>query len=227
MKKKIGVWVVRRQVRNSWIKNSSKKYLDNKTFVLYNITMIETKKIIQAVSYLLNKKAKALDKLKIVKLLYLADKYHLLKYGKTVTEDDYYAMQNGPVGSTVLNVLSYDKLNLSETEYNYAKSLFDETSKNSFISKEQKVKYLMLSETDKDALDFVINNYGKMNTWDLVKFTHKYPEWKCYEELLRGGKSRREKINIEDLVSVIPEDGYNFSKEHIKETKEIIRTRKC
>lgn len=189
--------------------------------------MIETKKIIQAVSYLLNKKAKALDKLKIVKLLYLADKYHLLKYGKTVTEDDYYAMQNGPVGSTVLNVLSYDKLNLSETEYNYAKSLFDETSKNSFISKEQKVKYLMLSETDKDALDFVINNYGKMNTWDLVKFTHKYPEWKCYEELLRGGKSRREKINIEDLVSVIPEDGYNFSKEHIKETKEIIRTRKC
>jgi len=41
--------------------------------------MIETKKIIQAVCYILQQIGRS-DKLKLVKLLYLADKCHLMRY---------------------------------------------------------------------------------------------------------------------------------------------------
>ena len=78
--------------------------------------MIETSKIIEALHYILHK-IKIADKIKIIKLIYLADKYHLVRYGRTITNDDYYAMEYGPVGSTVKDVLEFDEFTLSHNEY--------------------------------------------------------------------------------------------------------------
>lgn len=189
--------------------------------------MIETKKIIQTITYILNKAKRTLDKIVLVKLTYLADKYHLLKYGRTITNDIYLAMPKGPVGSTVLNVLNFDNFNLSEDEYKYAKTLLAEKNKNSFIAQKKNSEYDMLSESDKEALDFIIDKFSKIDKWKLVAFTHKYPEWKNHEQLFNKGQSKREPIDIEELLSIIPGDNFNFSKAHIKQTREIIRLRKC
>ena len=70
--------------------------------------MIEAAIIVEALHYVLSKTKRA-GKIKLIKLVYLADKYHLLKYGRTVTNDDYYAMEFGPVGTTVKDVLTFDK----------------------------------------------------------------------------------------------------------------------
>lgn len=53
---------------------------------------------IEAIYYILSKLGK-MDKLKLLKLVYLADKYHLIYYGRTITNDDYYAMKHGPIAS--------------------------------------------------------------------------------------------------------------------------------
>jgi len=54
--------------------------------------------VIETIIYILRKIKKA-DKIKIIKLVYLANKYHLAKYGRTITGDDYYAIEHGPVGT--------------------------------------------------------------------------------------------------------------------------------
>ena len=45
------------------------------------------------------------DKLSIIKLLFLSDKYQLLHIGRTITRNDCVAMRYGPVLSQVLDVL--------------------------------------------------------------------------------------------------------------------------
>ena len=46
-----------------------------------------------------NVKGMRLSKLNALKLVYLADRYHLRKYASPIVWDTYYAMQYGPVAS--------------------------------------------------------------------------------------------------------------------------------
>ena len=184
--------------------------------------MIETLKIIHALHYLLKKIGKA-DKLKLLKLLFLADKYHLIKYGRTVTGDEYWAMEYGPVGSVAKDILSFDP-NFNSYELKMAKRFIQKEGENDFKPSENiKIEDLdYLSETDKEALDFIVDHFGGKPTFDLVNFTHKYPEWKKYEEDFKEGFTKREKIKLVDMISTIEEDPFDFSEEHIQETKDMI-----
>ena len=70
--------------------------------------MIEVSKIVQVLYHILVKIGPT-DKIKLVKLVYLSDKYHLLKYARTITNDSYFAMKLGPVGSTLKDILAFNK----------------------------------------------------------------------------------------------------------------------
>ena len=59
----------------------------------------------------------------------------------------------------------------------------------------------MLSETDKEALEFAYENFGEYKTFDLVDITHKFYEWKRFENSLKNGLTR-EKILEEDFFTL-------------------------
>lgn len=190
--------------------------------------MIEIKTIIQVMHYLIKKNGHLpMPKIKLVKLIYLADKYHLLKYGRTITNDIYFAMPQGPVGSTVLNLLNLRNTEFTRNEYKYASIFIKEVDKNKFIVTNKMIELDALSETDKEVLDYISDCFGHMKTWDLVDFTHKYPEWAKYKKLFDTQQTRREPITNEELLTTIPEDHFKISKEHIKESRAIIREEKC
>ncbi|KJU85736.1 hypothetical protein MBAV_002070, partial [Candidatus Magnetobacterium bavaricum] len=111
--------------------------------------MIEISTIIQAVFYILSKIGST-DKLKLIKLIFLADKYHLINYGRTITNDSYLAMEYGPVGSVVKDVLSFNAISLSKHELDYASTLFEEADRHTFRVKPSisTDELDMLSETD-------------------------------------------------------------------------------
>ena len=180
--------------------------------------MIETLKIVQALYYVLTKIGTA-DKLKLVKLLYLADEYHLLKYGRTVTGDEYWAMSWGPVGSVTKDILSFD--DDESTEYKYISRLIKKINDYTFKAQETEVDLDMLSETDIEALDFIVKHFGAKTKDELIRFTHKYPEWKQYERLFKEGFTRREKINTIELFERIDDDPFDLSPDHIEESKKI------
>lgn len=193
--------------------------LNNEEFMAKTI---DIRAIVQAIYYLL-KKLGTVDKLKLLKLIYLADKYHLIYYGRTITNDDYYAVKLGPIPSSVKDVLEFDKFSLSAEEYKYASSLFKKVDQYNFKANEKARSRLeMLSETDIEALDYVIKNFGLMSSSRLINYTHKYPEWSQYRGLFKSGQTKRERIAIEELLSVV--DGYfKVSHEHLEESKKIIK----
>ena len=182
--------------------------------------MIETSTIIEAIHYLLKGIGFA-DKVKIIKLVYLADKYHLIHYGRTVTNDEYFAMPLGPVGSTVKDVLSFNHFTLSPEEYKYSHKLFKETN-DEFTSSDAEIVHEMLSDTDTEALDFVIDKFSHMTSSELIDYTHKYPEWYQYKSLFEGKRTKRETINTEELLSLIENDPLAMSETHVRESKNIL-----
>jgi uncharacterized phage-associated protein len=185
--------------------------------------MVETSATIQALCYILGKVKKA-DKLKLVKLLFLADKYHLVQYGRTITNDDYWAMSYGPVGSTAKDVLSLDPDFLSKEEYKYAAERLKRVGKHTFISGKKCAPETldMLSGSDIEILDFVIDKFGKMSKWGLIEYTHRYPEWAQYKALFEKNLTRRERIRPVELLSLLEDDKLAVSEEHIQESREIL-----
>jgi uncharacterized phage-associated protein len=85
--------------------------------------MVNTKAVVQTIYYILQKTG-SLEKMKIVKLVYLADKLHLLSFGRTITRDNYRAMKNGPVGSTTLDILNEKIDYLKESDIEYSKTFY-------------------------------------------------------------------------------------------------------
>jgi Protein of unknown function (DUF4065) len=69
----------------------------------------KTEKIVELMLYLAHKRPDA-DKYQAVKFFYLADREHLIRYGRPITFENYYAMEYGPV--TLLGTLS--KLHLQQ-----------------------------------------------------------------------------------------------------------------
>jgi uncharacterized phage-associated protein len=185
--------------------------------------MTETTKIIQALCYFLTK-IKSADKLTLVKLLFLADKYHLIRYGRTITNDEYWAMSYGPVGTAAKDILSLDNDFLDEREYEYAKKKLKKVGKHIFEkgSSCDSDEFNMLSETDIEALDFILEKFGKMSEKDLIKYTHKYPEWKQYKNLFKRNETKRERIETAELLSVLKDDCLAMPPDHIERSSRIL-----
>ncbi|MBF0541334.1 MAG: SocA family protein [Nitrospirae bacterium] len=184
---------------------------------------METKTIIEAVHYLLDKLGTC-DKIKLIKLIFFADKYHLTRYGRSITHDTYFAMPLGIVGSTLKDILSFNSNMLSKQEFKDVSDFIEKIDENNFKSKKNiEYSYDMLSETDIEALDFIINNFGNKTQWELSEYSHKYPEWLKYEDELTSGTSKRFKLKIEELMSVIENDALFIDNDHINESKRILR----
>jgi uncharacterized phage-associated protein len=179
--------------------------------------MKESFTTIEAIYYLLKNIGSA-DRLKIVKLIYLADKYHLFHYGRTITDGAYYAMSYGPVSSTVKDILNFNDFNMYPDEIKFASKLLKQVGKNDFDANDinnLEIKYL--SETDIEALNYICKTFGTWSKDNLLNYTHKYPEWTKHEKKLKTG-SKREDIKTVELFSKI-DNLFNVSDDHIKESK--------
>jgi len=78
------------------------------------------KKATQAINYLTKKEGGQIDKLKLMKLIYFADRYHLRRYGRPMFNDTYFAMRLGPVGSSVKDIAELSSRFLDDDERSYA-----------------------------------------------------------------------------------------------------------
>jgi len=183
--------------------------------------MIDQTKIIEALSYILTKIQKA-DKIKLVKLLYIADKYHLIRYGRTITNDDFWAVKAGPMGSATSDVLNMEG-NMEATESNYPSAMLKRIDQYGFETRaSEDEEFESLSESDIEMLDTVIKKFGNMNQWDLVNYTHKYQEWSQYKEILEKNPNKRARISSEEVLSIIGDEPFDITPEHIEMSKNIL-----
>lgn len=161
------------------------------------------KKATQALNYFAGKNEGRLNKMKALKLVFFADRYHLRKYGRPITNDEYFAMNYGPVPSGVKDIAEGCDDFLAEVEKDYAARFIKPLDHKVFCSTAQP-DLEVFSETDREALDFAWRTFGHLNQYDLADLTHQYPEWKCHEAAIVGGTSSRVKMSYSDFLNDPP-----------------------
>jgi len=136
--------------------------------------MYQAEKAAQAAAYLLAKAPESrLGRLKLMKLLYLADRQAFANYGRTITGDRMVSMQHGPALSSTLNQLQ------SEGDFTQwvtaCGSNHHEVAAGADLDSAD-----LLSRADRAILDAIWARFGDMHMWDLRNWTHdpaNCPEW--------------------------------------------------
>ena len=156
----------------------------------------DPEKLVQALAFFANHGVNDLDKMKAAKLLFHADKYHLLSYGRPVIGDVYACMQYGPVPSVSLNVMN--QVIESDTQYPpVGKELFAEyiaVEKHFWrkypVFRARKAPDLdVFSDSDIEALEYALKNFGPKTAWELSELSHDEPSWKIANEQRTPGSS--------------------------------------
>ncbi len=142
------------------------------------------RRITQALNYLAATcgTSGTLNRMKAVKLIYFADRYHLRRYGRPLTDDRYVAMKKGSVGSLAKDISGGEWAFLDEEAECYAKEFLSRNDEYHYRSL-RPADLRVLSESDLEALDFAIKYFGHLDQWGLADLTHAYPEWKKHEQL--------------------------------------------
>jgi uncharacterized phage-associated protein len=167
------------------------------------------RKATQAAARLLKLRGAEMSYMKLIKLLYLADRTALLRWGRPITTDSYVSLDRGPVLSRVLDLATDEGLpgqisvwanHITEPEH-YSVRLRADPGEDE------------LSTAEVQLLDEVFRQHGAKSRWELVDLTHKLPEWKNpqggaipiqYRDILKaGGKTEIEIAAIEDELEGI------------------------
>ncbi len=86
-------------------------------------------KIIQSINYFARQRKEcAIGKLLFLKLMYLADRYHIRMYGRLISNSRYVAMEYGPVPSESKEIFEF--IGLPESEQEYARMFLEPVSRN-------------------------------------------------------------------------------------------------
>jgi uncharacterized phage-associated protein len=179
------------------------------------------RKATQALNFFAKKAGGKITKLYALKLIYLADRFHLRKYGRPIFGDAYWAMPLGPVASSVKDILEFSG---SEEEIEYANGyiapLPGEEHPTIQSIKEENLE--VFSDSDVEALEFAQANFGELSVSDILKECHRHLEWKKFEEALKSGSISRELMSYSDFFSR-PDQGDNSGIEpsQIESSKEI------
>lgn len=150
-----------------------------------NLDMRNNSKILQTLNYLafLQGGEKKISQMKAYKLIWLADRYHLRQYGRTITYDQYYALPHGIVPSNAKKIID-GKIYVSECR-NYL------NTKIRYCFKSIKDPIINLfSETDIEVLKLIHSKYGSFSPQKLSDLSHKFPEWLKFKDKLTSTNSK-------------------------------------
>ena len=110
---------------------------------------------------------------KLCKLLYFADKEHLLRYGRTITGDQYYRLEHGPIPTKGLNMLR--GMSSAANAALLCQWLILEKDK---IRPKRKPDLKVFSKSDLRVLEGVCAKYGRYSAGYLSQLSHREPPWK-------------------------------------------------
>ena len=144
-------------------------------------SIFDERKAAQAAAFLLFKAGGQLSLLKLMKLMYLAERESLRQYGETITGDAFVSMQHGPVLSTTYNHMTGS---LTSSEGGWETWISDRAGNMLALQDPSMLRtpeqdLLALSETDLECLDATWAQFGHIAAWRLRDMTHEglCPEW--------------------------------------------------
>jgi uncharacterized phage-associated protein len=161
-------------------------------------------KVIEALLYIAHKRPN-LDHYQAVKLLYLADKEHLNRYGRPITFDTYYALPYGPVGTLARDLLTQNRITMRRLRITALPFETEKLDKIFYIrAPNRPVNHILFSKSDLRVLDEIIASHGDMTFQELYDETHRHFAYRN-AWTNRASKSRREEMAFEDMIDESPQ----------------------
>lgn len=158
-------------------------------------------KATQAAARVLRNRGGTMSYMKLIKLLYLADREALAHWGRPITTDTYVSMDRGPVLSHVLDRINEGPFPGEPPSYwaqhitpsgNYEVTLMADPNGD------------LLSEAEDEVLDTVFKQHGHLSRWQIVDLVHTLPEWRNpnggaipidYADILKACEKKPEEID--------------------------------
>jgi len=186
---------------------------------------IDFKKKVQIINFFAKQiPGKEIGKIEVLKAVFFADRYHMLKYCRSVSGDTYYAMKHGPVASEIKNICNLERLTAEEIAY--AKLFLDvkKDSVHSVAAREYDAE--VFSETDIEALGKSLELFLKLKNAkaDIAEYSHRFFKWEeKYAPFLPKNENNRIDLDVDeffemtedDYCAEIPEDVRIFNREMI------------
>ncbi|WP_010419237.1 Panacea domain-containing protein [Anaerophaga thermohalophila] len=157
------------------------------------------KKAVQALNIMAIKEGGTINKMKALKLIWLADRLHIRLYGRPVTMDIYYAMPYGPVPSNTKDMAEESDF-LSEEEREYRNSFLNIIDQYNYSSAAEP-DFKPFSKTDLEAINKVYDEFGDLDQFKLADLSHLYPEWKKYQNAIEQKQGTRFQMKYEDFFA--------------------------
>lgn len=131
----------------------------------------DERKAAQAACVLLDRHGGPMPYIKLVKLLYLADRESLIETGSPITGDRFISMKYGPVLSRVLDLIKESEPAEDSIWHGYVlRAGYDAVLSTAAESDR-------LSEYEEGVLGRIFESQGREKEWDVVTRTHALPEW--------------------------------------------------
>lgn len=129
-------------------------------------------KIVETILYLSHKGIE-LDQYKTVKLLYLADREHFLRFGRPITFDRYFAFEYGPVASTAFDILKGNRV--EGVDRDALPFDINTVAKYKYVENPNRnVNTKLFSKSDLSMLDYIVAEHGNKSFKELYDLTHKH-----------------------------------------------------
>lgn len=164
--------------------------------------MFNERRVAQIAAFFTKAEGGRIAIIKLIKLMYLADRESLDRYGEPLTFDEMFSLRHGPILSRTLDLIkgTEDSSPGGWDDWMADRENKEVEVKDANFDNEQLDE---LSNADIDVLDVVWKKFGHMNKWALRDYTHSNcPEWKDpsssrfplpYSDVLRAlGKSEQQ-----------------------------------
>jgi uncharacterized phage-associated protein len=155
-----------------------------------------------------------LNYMKLIKLMYLADRSALLSWGRPITYDSYFSLKHGPILSSTFDLISEgERPSSNHFWFEYVSAPEGYT-----VKLKQECSPEDLSQAEEQIILSIFQEYGGYDKWKLVDHLHQVlKEWKnpcgsaipiSYRDILEaGGKSPEEIQEIEQELASIAIEG--------------------
>jgi uncharacterized phage-associated protein len=152
----------------------------------------------------------------MVKFFYLADREHLVRFGRPITSENYFALPYGPVASTAMDLVEGDKWIMKKAGIEslpFKTAVAEVNGKPIVYIKEplRDVNFELFSKSDIKIFDEIIERYGDKTFDELYTITHDHFAYKRAWQNRKPGSNRAEMFYEEmiddlDLRESVMED---------------------
>lgn len=144
----------------------------------------DSEKLVAVLAFFASKGIGDLDAMKSAKLLFFADKRHLLKYGRPILGDEYYCMPHGPVPTRSLNMIqdAFSPNPSGDSEHMDEYLGVDRNKRYPSFTPKKAPDLDVLSTSDLEILEEIASEYGAKDAWQLRELSHLDPTVKLADE---------------------------------------------